>query len=160
MTAIRVGLACLVVVVLFDVVLDGSYIFSALFCPIWFLAVGVWAIARRPSRGVMFAAFLMPIVAALLVGVNFSVQRMIATANGELLIHACEKYREAKGDYPAQLGDLVPVYLSSVPRAKYCCWFSEFRYIGGTTHLLFWCECPPFGRRIYNFETHEWHYLD
>ena len=161
LTAIRGTLVCALIVVFLDVGLDGCYIFSSLVCPIWFLAGVVRAIARRPRLGVAAARILIPIVTGLLVAANYSVQGRIATANAACLIQACERYREANGAYPEQLGDLVPRYLSSVPRAKYCCSSSEFEYYASLQrHLLWWYDCPPFGRRVYTFETGKWHYRD
>jgi hypothetical protein len=80
--------------------------------------------------------------------------------NAARLIEACERYREANGAYPERLADLAPLYLSSVPRAKYCCSYSEFRYYGSPSPILSWYQIPPFGRRVYNFETGKWRYLD
>ncbi len=103
---------------------------------------------------------LIPVATGLLVIANYSVQKRIAMANSARLIQACEQYREAHGAYPGRLDDLVPHYLGSVPRAKYCCWLSGFWYLASPQHLLLWYEIPPFGRRVYMFETGEWRYLD
>jgi hypothetical protein len=80
--------------------------------------------------------------------------------NAERLIEACERYREANETYPERLGELVPRYLNSIPRAKYCCSWGEFWYFGAPRPLLLWYEIPPFGRKIYNFERGTWRYLD
>jgi hypothetical protein len=160
LTAIRGTLICALVLVLLDVGVNGSYLSSALVCPIWFLAAVVRAIVRRPRLGVAAARVLIPLVTLLLVIVNSSVQKRIAMANAARVIQACEQYRQANGAYPARLSDVVPRYLSSIPKAKYCCAFNEFTYFGSPVHLLLWCEVPPFGRRVYNFETGNWKYLD
>jgi len=162
MTAVRGSLISLLVLVFLDVVLDGSYIFSALVCPIWFLVAVVRAIASRPSAGVAAARVLMPLFAGLLVAANFYLQGSIAMANAARLIQACEQFREANGAYPERLGDLVPRYLNSIPRAKYCCFESEFAYYYEPPPgpILWWEQVPPFGHRFYNFDTGEWRYLD
>jgi hypothetical protein len=160
LTASRAGMICSLVVVILDVVVSGSYIFSALVCPIWFLVEVVRAIVRRPSLGVAAVRILIPLLTMVLVDANYSVQKRFAMGNAARLIQACEHYREANGTYPERLGDLVPRYLSSVPRAKWCCLFGEFEYYGSPLHMLVWCEVPPFGRRIYNFETSQWGYVD
>ena len=159
--AIRGTLICSLVVVFLDVVDSGSYTFSALVCPIWFLAAVVRAVVRRPSLAVAAARILVPVVTGLLVIANFSLQGKIAMGNAARVIEACEKYHEINGAYPERLSELVPHYLSSVPRAKYCFTWSEFGYYSGSPRpILFWWQVPPFGRRVYNFETGKWHYLD
>ena len=55
LTAIRGAMICSFVVVILDVIVSGSYLFSALVCPIWFLVEVVRAIIRRPSLGVAAA---------------------------------------------------------------------------------------------------------
>ena len=151
---------CALVVVLLDVVFTGSYLCSALVCPIWFLTAVVRSVVRRPSFGVAAARVLIPLVTLLLVITNSSVQKRIAMANAARVIQACEQYRHANGAYPERLSDVVPSYLSSVPKAKYCLSFSDFIYFGSTHSMLVWYEIPPFGRRVYNFETGNWKYLD
>jgi hypothetical protein len=88
----------------------------------------------------------------------------MATGNAKRLIQACQKYREAHGDYPEKLSQLVPDYLGSVPMAKYCCFMGEFQYWSSSDepprHLLLWCEFPPFGRHTYLFERGTWRYID
>jgi hypothetical protein len=153
-------LFCSSVVVFLDVVLDGSYLFAAMVCPICFLVGVVRAIARGSSWGVAAARVLIPVATLLLVLANNSLQGRIAKANSAILIQACERYREANGNYPERLGDLVPRYLSSIPRAKYCLHNSDFQYISSPPPLLFWWEVPPFGRRVYRFETRDWNYVD
>ncbi len=160
LTALGGTLACALALVFLDVVVDGCYIFSAVVCPIWFIAAVGRSILQQPPLGVAAARVLIPVVTGLLVVVNYSVQRTIAMGNAERIIQACERYREANGAYPEQLGELVPRYLSSVPRAKYCCWYSEFGYSGPPLPVLRWYEFPPFGRRVYIFETATWRFVD
>jgi hypothetical protein len=161
LTAVRGTLICALIVVLTDVVLDGSYLFSALVCPIWFLVSVVRAVARRPSPGVAAARVLIPVITLLFVVANYSAQGKIAMANAARVIQACEAYREAKGAYPERLSDLVPCFLNSIPRAKYCCQYGEFRYVVSPQHhTLCWYQVPPFGTRTYTLEVGAWHYLD
>lgn len=161
LTAVRGTLFCSAVVIFLDVVVGGSYVFAALVCPIWFLVGVVRAIVQRPSGGVAAARVLIPVATLLLVVANHFLQGRIAMANSARLIQACERYREANGNYPERLVDLVPRFLSSIPRAKYCLGFGDFQYyFSSPTHLLVWTDVPPFGRRVYNLETRDWNYLD
>lgn len=158
--AISGTLICALVVILFDVVVCGCYLFSTLVCPIWCIVSAVWAGLKRPEPRVAAARVLIPILTGLLAFANYSAQRTIAMRNAERVIEACERYRKANGAYPERLAELVPRYLNSVPRAKFCCSWGEFWYFGPPRPLLFWYEVPPFGRRIYNFERGAWSWLD
>jgi hypothetical protein len=160
LTAIRGTMICALIVVLLDVLIGGSYLFATLICPIWFLVAVFRAIIPPPSLGVAVARVMIPLVTLLLVIANYSLQQRIAMANAARVIQACEQYRKAGGAYPQRLDNLVPGYLSSIPKAKCCFAFNEFSYLASAGHILVWCECPPFGRRVYNFETGNWKYLD
>lgn len=158
--AIGGTLICALVVIFLDVVVSGCYFFSALVCPIWCIVGAVRAALKRPELGVAAARVLIPIVTGLLAFANDSAQRSIAMDNAQRVIEACERYHKANGAYPERLAELVPRYLNSVPRAKYCCSWGEFWYFGTPQPLLLWYEVPPFGRRIYNFERGAWNWLD
>ena len=62
LTAIRGTMICALAVILLDVVIFGSYLFSALVCPIWFLAAVVLAIVRRHGLAVATARVLIPLM--------------------------------------------------------------------------------------------------
>jgi hypothetical protein len=145
------------VLLLFDAV-NGTFI-SAGICPIWFLVSLVKTIRKRPGWGIGLSRIAIPVLALAIVAGNAAIQSKVANANAELIIVACEQFRAATGKYPDQLGELVPKYLSSIPRAKYSLAFSDFRYrnLNGN-HLLMWDERPPFGRRMYDFESRKWRY--
>ena len=160
MTAIGGTAIVSLVVFCIDVVVEGCYIFSALACPIWFIVAAVRAALQRPKLSVAVARVLIPIVTLLLVIANYSMQRTIAMRNAASVIQACERYRQANGVYPEHLSELVPSYLSRIPRAKYCWERSQFEYSGASRPGLRWWECPPFGRRVYIFETGTWRYID
>ena len=160
-TAIPGTLICALVVVFLDAVLDGSYLFSALVCPMWLLASVVRTMVWHRRFAVAAAQILVPIAVGLFVTANYYVQGKTAMANAAHLIQACERYREVNGAYPERLGDLVPRYLNSIPRAKYCCCSNEFSYHAmPQRHTLSWREVPPFGRQVYCFETGTWHFID
>ncbi len=157
LAAIPGSLMCALVLVFLDVVLDGGYILSAVVCPIWFLVGVIRAATQRSRYSVRAAVVLIPLATGLLVAVNYHVQMGIATANARSLIQACERYRVVNGNYPERLAELVPRYLDSVPKAKCCYSSNDFWYFASAGgHTLSWNDLPPFGRRVYNFETSEW----
>jgi hypothetical protein len=55
----------------------------------------------------------------------------------------------------------VPQYLNSVPLAKYCLGPpGRFAYHNLGSPIIYWQVVPPYYRKIYNFETRSWSYLD
>lgn len=154
------SLFCFSILVFWDVVITGSFLFSLLICPIWFVVAVVLVIVRRPNWVVALTRIQMPLFTLVLVFANNSLQTRVARINAARVVEACEQYHEANGTYPESLDELVPRYLSSVPRAKYCLSWGEIRYWGPPINFLDWVEVPPFGRRTYAFERGEWGYLD
>jgi hypothetical protein len=144
-----------------DVAFTGSFLLSLIGCPLWFLGSLLKGLEDRVGwrRTVLRMAF--PIVTLALVWANNVVQNRIADANAARVIAACEEFRAANGSFPKSLHELVPRYLPSVPRAKYCLVFGNFFYFNNGGHsVLFWCVVPPFGRRTYDFEPRRWSYMD
>jgi hypothetical protein len=113
---------------LIDVALLGSYLCSGLVCPIWlFVSLLKNAIQRTPSRTFLFRVA-MPGLTLAIVLVNDSIQSCIAETNAAKIITACEQFNEANGRYPKSLNELIPEYLPSIPRAKYCLFGGGFHY--------------------------------
>jgi hypothetical protein len=74
---------------------------------------------------------------------------------------ACEKYKAERGDYPDSLYDLVPLYISEVPPAKYSFIFSNFHYVATKDyHVIGFYVFPPFGRITYTLENRSWGEID
>jgi hypothetical protein len=161
---IRGSIAGACVLLVLDVVLSGSFLMSYLACPIWFLISVVKNAIQRPAWRLALLRIAVPALTLGLVLGNNALQWKIAEANAERIIKACEEFRTANGKYPSKLDDLVPGYLKSVPRAKYClCLFwGEFHYWNDEeVHaMLVWCKIPPFGTKIYTFEDRRWGYTD
>jgi len=160
LSPVRWSLVLSIVLVFLDAVLDGSYLFSALVCPIWLVVALFRAGSGRATARVAIARILIPVVTGAIVFANFYIQDEIAMANAARIIQACESYREDNGAYPEKLGDVVPRYLGSIPPAKYCGSWHEFWYFGSPAATLSWVQVPPFGRKVYNFVTGEWRYID
>jgi hypothetical protein len=154
---IRKSLITAFVLLSFDV-LNGTFITAGI-CPIWFIVSLVKAVKNRPGWVIGLSRIAIPVLMLVIVGGNARIQAKIANANAERIIAACEQFRAATGKYPDQLEELVPKYLSSIPRAKYNLMFSNFRYwnLDGN-HQLLWDENPPFGIRIYDLELRKWRY--
>jgi hypothetical protein len=85
----------------------------------------------------------------------------VARQHAEIIIQACEQYKNQKAMFPARLEDLVPEYLKQVPRAKYAFSYNQFTYRSRPDwHTLMYVAFPPFGRKIYTLENREWGQLD
>jgi hypothetical protein len=92
-----------------------------------------------------------------------ALQNWVADRRAIEIGNACLAYRAKYHHYPAELENLVPEFLSFVPRAK---WNGEgFRYSRSPLDadhepMLFYAAVPPFGRRFYHIESRAWGYLD
>ena len=137
----------------------GSMLWSSLVCPVWFVVSVLRAAIHRPGWGLALARVGIPAVTLGLVWANDAYQLGVAEANARRIIAACEAYHAANGLFPEKLDELVPQYLESVPLAKYCLGSNRFYYYSATP-LLWWQVVPPYYRKIYNFQTRSWSYLD
>ena len=134
---------------------------SLIFCPIWFLVSTLKNGIQRPGWGLASLRIATPALTLGLVLANNALQLSIAEANAPPIIAACEEFHGANGRFPRTLDELVPRYLPSIPRAKYCLTFGEFCYWNNEEHpILVWQVLPPFVRKIYSFEDRRWGYLD
>jgi len=86
----------------------------------------------------------------------------LAESRANKLIIAVEKYKETEKAYPDKLEQLVPKYIPSIPSAKIGIMSNNsFGYTGNTdSPFLYYYVLPPFGRRLYYFETKQWGFLD
>ena len=86
---------------------------------------------------------------------------VIARERAESLIVAIEQFHAKHGRYPERLEEIVPVFISGIPKAKYVVIADRFSYFkSDSRHSLMYVEIPPFGRRIYTFEDRKWTTLD
>lgn len=155
---LRIGGACLLLA--WDIGFTGSYLLSILCCPIWFLGSILNSVMQRPGWRLSVFRSAIPALVLGLVVANSSVQIKIAEANATRIIAACEAFQAANASFPVSLDELVPRFVSYVPRAKYCLAFGEFSYFNLDNPILIWCVVPPYGRRVYDFHTQRWSSLD
>jgi len=155
---LSVGGACLLLAL--DVALAGSFVMSLLFCPIWFFVNVLKGVIERAGWWLTLFKIAIPALTLGLVLANNAVQIKIAEANAPRIITACEGFYAANGRFPKSLDELVPQYIPSVPRAKYCLFYGQFDYFNYGKPMLVWCVVPPFDRRIYDFETRRWNYIE
>ncbi len=145
-----------------DVVFDGSYAFSGLICPIWFLVSLVKNLIWRPGWEVALFKIAMPVLVLGITITNDSIQWNMAETNSKRVIKACEEFHAANGRYPKTLDELVPGYLPSVPCAKHCLNpMSRFMYFNYSPNdsLLVWQRMGWY-RKTYRFGANRYGQLD
>ncbi|MCZ2080207.1 MAG: hypothetical protein LC130_35010 [Bryobacterales bacterium] len=147
---------------LWDVAFSGWFGASLIFCPIWFLVSVFKNAIQRPGWRLAIVRTGIPVFTLGLAWANGTLQITIAEANAPRLVAACEEYHALNGRFPEGLDELVPHYIRSVPRAKYCvgpwCQFDYFYNQGKP--MLVWYVIPPHYRKIYYFETRRWNYIE
>ena len=85
--------------------------------------------------------------------------RQLRGKAAQQIIAACEAYKRQTGTLPDRLEQLVPLFLPKVPLARYSVMYNHYMYLSKPA-LLTYVVFPPFGRRVYDFETTQWNYLD
>jgi hypothetical protein len=161
--SIRGSVGAAAVLLAWDGVHSASFLTSWIFCPIWILVSLLKSAIHRPGWGLALVRIGIPALTLGLVMANNAVQLRVAEANAQRVVAACEEYHAANGSFPRKLDELVPQYLNSVPVAKYCLGpWGHFYYSNRDSGrpMLFWHVVPPYYRRIYNFDTRDWSYLD
>jgi hypothetical protein len=137
-----------------------AVIFLALVAPITLIRA-FWAWKNTGIRKRRLSAAGIYFVMAVTVLACIQVGNGRAGRKAELLIAACEEYRTVNIVYPESLTDLVPDFIDKIPKAKYAYAAGQFHYVSREdSHLLWYVSFPPFGKRIYRFETKEWGFLD
>lgn len=90
------------------------------------------------------------------------INNSIAMSNAKPVIEAIKQYKTVNGQYPNTLEELVPNFLSAIPRAKFTLANNRFIYLEPTNSrspsLMF--IGAPFAVRIYSFETGKWSTVD
>jgi len=114
---------------------------------------------RRQSLSHLAAAGVYVAMVAFVWGYNYF-NTQVAARRAAVIIAACRAYEAKHGQLPESLDDLVPAFLSSVPRARYTLAASQFFYRKATqpsdaSHLLYYYPIA-LQRRVYNFGTDSW----
>ncbi len=122
---------------------------------------GLWAAIRAHralARSRMTRAGMYVILGVAAVG-TLRFHEATARKGAQQIISACQAYKQQTGKLPDRLEDLVPEFLPKVPLARYTLLYNDFWYFS-QSGLLTYVVLPPFGRRVYNFNSAQWKYLD
>lgn len=111
-----------------------------------------------PGWKVSLSRILIPLLTLALVSGAAGLQTKVAAIHAERIIAACEEFRVVSGRYPRALGQLVPRYLNSIPRAKYSLMAGDFVYwsLDGKPQLMWMATPVPAGLHVYDFERRKW----
>ena len=149
--SVRRSIGAAAIVLTLDVVHSGSFLVSALFCPIWILVSLAKSAIHRPGWGLALVRILIPSLTLGIVYANDAFQLRVAEANAQRVVAACEEYHAANGRFPRNLDELVPQYMNSIPGAKYCLGSGScFNY--SRLQPMLWWEVVGNLRRIYNLD--------
>jgi hypothetical protein len=155
-----IGLSLLLI--LFDGLGVYAFLLGAILILVY-LPRSLWAkkyAACRKERLIRFGIYLSAVgVVLCLIPIN----KEIGEERAERIIAAVESYKSANGKYPDGLDQLAPQFIAEVPtKARVSFGDNGFRYRAGSDGrpTLMYVALPPFGRRIYSFETKSWGFID
>lgn len=159
---VRRSLGAAAVLLAFDVAFFGSILLSTVFCPIWILVSLLKTAIQRPGWALALVRIGIPALTFVLARVNSDFQLTVAKENAQRVVSACEKYHTDNNRYPRNLDELRPKYMNAIPLAKYCLGPGGrfYYYYNFGKPMLVWQVVTPHFRKIYNFDTRSWSYLD
>ena len=126
----------------------------------------IWSATRREDRYTWKVKLKTIGIYALMFGMIVGMKNFnnhVSYKNANVIIAACEQYKNKTGGYPTKIDDLVPGYLTEIPNARYTITTALFRYYQiqepseeDDYRLQFIAEAP-FARRVYFFKSKSWH---
>jgi hypothetical protein len=160
--SVRGSLIGAIILLLRDGVLNGTFLTAFIVCPVWLLVSVVKNVIQRPGWRVALVRIAIPSLTFAMLFANSYMQWRIAEAHAQRIVKACAEFQAANQRYPRVLDELVPRYLDSVPRARYCFIGGNFTYLNsvGSPPMMFWWKLPPFVPEAYDFEKRRWRYVD
>jgi hypothetical protein len=142
---------------------DGFILGSGIIAWLILFALGVsivsWTVKSRHLADIKndLPKRLIYLGTAVLIFFTNSINLRIAAHRAQLLVVACEQYRAAHGEYPRQLENLVPEFVSEIPLAKYTLFENRFKYISTEGRHVLLYSLIPFEHKSYVFEFKQWH---
>lgn len=146
----------------FDILFAGSTLISLFCCPIWFIVSLSTNEFKNPGWKLALSRLGVPVLVFFLIKANSMYQIDVANKNANRVIAACEDYRSIHGIYPDNLHKLVPKQLESIPVAKHCLGPGRtfYYYFNSGKPILVWQVITPYFRKIYDFRTQRWNYIE
>lgn len=110
---------------------SAIYLHAAGGAIIYALGVIIWSATRREGRYTWKVKLKTIGIYALMFGMIVGMKSFnnhVSYKNANVIIAACEQYKNKTGVYPTKLDELVPGYLTAIPNARYTITTPLFRY--------------------------------
>lgn len=149
----------------FDAIYTGLPVFGVFLCLIMILVnfitvLRLWRRDRTNAIKSVIKLVIFPLTVGAILGTCFF-NEYIGNKNSKLIIKAVENFKTEHGAYPDRLEDLVPTFLSKIPRSSFRLSSNKYIYLANQDfHQLIWVKVPPFGRYVYQFEKKKWSFID
>jgi len=139
----------------------GQFGFAALLFG-WTVLVRIPMIALawkdRPLRNFRIKKVALYLLAVVGIMVLFIFNRQVGTQRAEELVKAVEAYSAKHGQFPQNLEQVVPEFMSAIPVARYTLAANDYSYKTAPDgkHVLSWTVTPPLARKSCTFEEKRW----
>jgi thiol:disulfide interchange protein len=159
MSKLKKHIIMAVAIYFFDVFFFNQGIFSVLFLSLavifFFIPQLLFTLFKRNKELAIERLIRTCIYIFVIIAVFFSVRLInnYASFNARKLVKACNDYHAKYNKYPDKLEELVPEFLSYIPKAKPVLMFNNFNYFSyKDKHVVWYVVLPPYGRHFYNLE--------
>ena len=116
----------------------------------------------KPLRAFRVRKVVIYLLAVVGIMALFIFNRQMGTRRADELVLAVQAYAARHGQFPQNLPQVVPDFMSAIPLARYTLVANDFAYkvTPEGRHVLSWTVMPPLARKAYTFEEKAWKTLD
>ena len=148
--------------------IDALFLNQGIIAAIALLVLFFWLIPKsiflwlkkRSVKPQLYKCLIYFLMAIFILGANY-LNNQLATSRANQIIAAVEKFKIVNHRYPKKLAELAPEYIEAIPAAKYTLFANGFFYSNRDDHAFIgYVVLPPFGRRIYDFNSKKWGQID
>ena len=157
-----------IIIAFFLFLIDALFVNQGIIAAIALLVVVFWLIPKsiflwlkkRSVKPQLYKCLIYFLMAIFILGANY-LNNQLATSRANQIIAAVEKFKVVNHRYPEKLAELAPEYIEAIPTAKYTLFANGFFYSNRDDHAFIgYVALPPFGRRIYDFNSKKWGQID
>ena len=134
----------------------------ALFIVVFWLipkSIFLW-LKKQSVKPQLYKCLIYFLMAIFILAANY-LNNQLAASRANQIIAAVEKFKVVNHRYPKKLTELAPEYIEAIPTAKYAVFGNGFFYSSrGDDAFIGYVVIPPFGRRIYDFNSKKWGQID
>ena len=148
--------------------IDALFLNQGIIAAIALLVLFFWLIPKsiflwlkkRSVKPQLYKCLIYFLMAIFILGANY-LNNQIAKSRANQIIGAVEKFKAVNHRYPKKIAELAPEYIEAIPTAKYTLYANGFFYSNRDDHAFIgYVALPPFGRRIYDFNSKKWGQID